>query len=142
MANAQKTFSIIKPDAVSSGKAGKILSLLEDNGFRVAALRMLKLSQPQAEGFYAVHRERPFFGSLVKFMTEGPVIVMALERQDAVKKLREVMGATNPANAAEGTVRKLYAESIERNAIHGSDAPEKAAEELKYFFTTVELSQV
>ena len=142
MSELQKTFSIIKPDAVASGNAGKILSLLEDNGFRVVALRMTKLSQPQAEGFYAVHRERPFFGSLVKFMTEGPVIVMALEREDAVKKLREVMGATNPANAAEGTVRKLYAESIERNAIHGSDAPETAADELKYFFTTVELSQV
>jgi nucleoside-diphosphate kinase len=142
MSELQKTFSIIKPDAVASGKAGKILSLLEENGFRVAALRMTKLSQAQAEGFYAVHRERPFFGSLVKFMTEGPVIVMALEREDAVRKLREVMGATNPANAAEGTVRKLYAESIERNAIHGSDAPETAAEELKYFFTTVELSQV
>ena len=142
MSELQKTFSIIKPDAVASGKAGKILSLLEDNGFRVVALRMTKLSQSQAEGFYAVHRERPFFGSLVKFMTEGPVIVMGLEREDAVKKLREVMGATNPANAAEGTVRKLYAESIERNAIHGSDAPETAAEELRYFFTTVELSQL
>jgi len=142
MSELQKTFSIIKPDAVASGKAGKILSLLESNGFRIAAMRMTKLSQSQAEGFYAVHRERPFFASLVKFMTEGPVIVMALEREDAVKKLREVMGATNPANAAEGTVRKLYAESIERNAIHGSDAPETAAEELKYFFTTVELSQL
>src|SRR5579871_6026171 len=138
----QTTFSIIKPDAVSTGKAGRILSLLEDNGFRIAALKMVKLSQPQAEGFYAVHRERPFFGSLVRFMTEGPVIVMALEREDAVKKLREVMGATNPANAAEGTVRKLYAESIERNAIHGSDAPETAAEELKYFFNTIELGQL
>ena len=141
MSELQKTFSIIKPDAVAGGKAGRILSLLEDNGFRVVALRMTKLSQSQAEGFYAVHKERPFFASLVKFMTEGPVIVMALERADAVKKLREVMGATNPANAAEGTVRKLYAESIERNAIHGSDAPETAAEELKYFFTTVELEQ-
>ncbi len=137
-----KTFSIVKPDAVASGKAGKILSLLEDNGFRIVALRMTKLSQSQAEGFYAVHRERPFYASLVKFMTEGPVIVMALEREDAVKKLREVMGATNPANAAEGTVRKLYAESIERNAIHGSDAPETAAEELKFFFTAIELSQL
>jgi nucleoside-diphosphate kinase len=142
MSDLQKTFSIIKPDAVASGKAGKILSLLEDNGFRIVGLRMVKLSQAQAEGFYAVHRERPFFGSLVKFMTEGPVIVMALEREDAVKKLREVMGATNPANAAEGTVRKLYAESIERNAIHGSDAPETAAEELAYFFTGVELKQL
>ncbi len=141
MSQLQKTFSIIKPDAVATGKAGKILSLLEENGFRIVALRMTKLSQSQAEGFYAVHRERPFFGSLVKFMTEGPVIVMALEREDAVKKLREVMGATNPANAAEGTMRKLYAESIERNCIHGSDAPETAAEELKYFFNTIELEQ-
>src|SRR5438105_353816 len=130
----QKTFSIIKPDAVSGGKAGKILTLLEESGFRVVALKMLKLSQAQAEGFYAVHRERPFFASLVRFMTEGSVIVMALEREDAAKKLRDVMGATNPANAAEGTVRKLYAESIERNAIHGSDAPETAEQELKYFF--------
>lgn len=142
MSELQKTFSIIKPDAVATGKAGKILALLEDNGFRVVAMRMTKLSLSQAEGFYAVHRERPFFASLVKFMTEGPVIVMALERADAVKKLREVMGATNPANAAEGTVRKLYAESIERNAIHGSDAPETAAEELKFFFTTIELTQL
>lgn len=138
----EKTFSIVKPDAVASGKAGKILALLEENGFRIVALRMVKLSQSQAEGFYAVHRERPFYGSLVKFMTEGPVIVMALERADAVKKLREVMGATNPANAAEGTVRKLYAESIERNAIHGSDAPETAAQELAFFFNSVELNQL
>jgi nucleoside-diphosphate kinase len=141
MSELQKTFSIIKPDAVATGKAGKILAMLEENGFRIVALRMTRLSQSQAEGFYEVHKERPFFGSLVKFMTEGPVIVMALEREDAVKKLREVMGATNPANAADGTVRKLYAESIERNAIHGSDAPETAAEELKYFFTNIELLQ-
>jgi nucleoside-diphosphate kinase len=138
----EKTFSIIKPDAVASGKAGKILSLLEDNGFRIVALRMTKLSTSQAEGFYAVHAERPFYRSLVTFMTEGPVVLMALERQDAVKKLREVMGATNPANAAEGTVRKLFAESIERNAMHGSDAPETAAQELAYFFTGVELNQL
>jgi len=138
----QTTFSIIKPDAVKLGNAGKILAILEGAGFRIVALRMLKLSQAQAEGFYAVHRERPFFAGLVKFMTEGPVIVMALERQDAILKLREVMGATNPANAAEGTIRKLFAESIERNSIHGSDAPETAAEELKYFFTTRELRQI
>lgn len=138
----EKTFSIIKPDAVASGKAGKILALLEQNGFRIVALRKVRLSQGQAEGFYAVHKERPFYGSLVKFMTEGPVIVMALEREDAVKKLREVMGATNPANAADGTVRKLFAESIERNAIHGSDAPETAAQELQYFFNTIELNQL
>ena len=142
MSELQKTFSIIKPDAVATGKAGKILSLIEDNGFRIVALRKVKLSQAQAEGFYAVHKDRPFYGSLVKFMTEGPVIVMALEREDAVKKLREVMGATNPANAADGTVRKLFAESIERNAIHGSDAPETAAEELKYFFTGIDLNEI
>ena len=138
----ETTFSIIKPDAVKLGHAGKILALLEENGFRLVALRMTRLSLSQAEGFYAVHKERPFFGSLVKFMTEGPAILMALEREDAVKKLREVMGATNPANAADGTIRKLFAESIERNSIHGSDAPETAAEELKYFFTSVELNQL
>ena len=137
----ETTFSIIKPDAVASGKAGKILSLVEENGFKIVALRMTRLSQAQAEGFYAVHAERPFYKSLVTFMTEGPVIVMALQREDAVKKLREVMGATNPVNAADGTVRKLFAESIERNAMHGSDAPETAAEELKYFFTTIDLQQ-
>ncbi len=137
----QTTFSIIKPDAVANGNAGKILGLLEANGFRIVALRMTRLSQSQAEGFYAVHSARPFFASLVKFMTESSVILMALEREDAVLKLREVMGATNPANAADGTIRKLFAESIERNSIHGSDAPETAAEELKYFFTGIELSQ-
>jgi nucleoside-diphosphate kinase len=138
----QKTFSIIKPDAVAAGKAGKILALLEENGFRIVALKMIRLSQSQAEGFYAVHRARPFFNNLVKFMTEGPVIVMALERNYAVAKLREVMGATNPANAADGTIRKLFADSIERNAIHGSDAQETAAEELKYFFSAIELNQL
>lgn len=135
----QRTFSIIKPDAVSAGQAGEILALLEKTGFKILALRMTRLSQSQAEGFYAVHRERPFFPSLVKFMTEGPVIVMALERADAVSKLREVMGATNPANADEGTIRKRFAESIERNCIHGSDAPETAEVELRYFFSTLDL---
>lgn len=138
----EKTFSIIKPDAVASGKAGKILALVEENGFRIVAMRMAKLSQSQAEGFYAVHKERPFYGSLVKFMTEGPVVLLALEREDAVRKLREVMGATNPANAADGTIRKLFAESIERNAMHGSDAPETAAQELAFFFNSVELNQL
>jgi nucleoside-diphosphate kinase len=135
----QLTLSIIKPDAVSSGHAGEILSILEQAGFRIRALRMLHLTRPQAEGFYAVHREKAFFPSLVRFMTEGPLIVMALERQDAILKLREVMGATNPANAAEGTIRKRFAASIERNAIHGSDAPETAAFELGYFFSTLDL---
>src|ERR1700722_9418597 len=138
----ERTFAIIKPDAVASGQSGEILAMIQKAGFRIVGMKMKRLSQLQAEGFYGVHRERPFFGSLVKFMTEGPVIVMALEREDAVKKLREVMGATNPANAADGTVRKLFAESIERNAIHGSDAPETAADELGFFFTSVELNQL
>ena len=135
----ERTFSIIKPDAVKSGKAGLVLAKLEEHGFRVLSLRMVHLSKETAERFYGVHKERPFFGSLVTFMSEGPAIVMALEREDAVKKLREVMGATNPANAAEGTVRKLYADSIERNAIHGSDAPETAKEELAFFFAGMDL---
>ena len=137
--SVQRTFSIIKPDAVAAGNAGEILAMLEDAGFKILGLRMTKLTQQAAEGFYAVHREKGFFPSLVKFMTEGPIIVMALERDDAIVKLREVMGATNPANAAEGTVRKRFAASIERNCIHGSDAPETAAVELAYFFRTVEL---
>ena len=135
----QRTFSIIKPDAVAVGHAGEILAVIEKAGFRILALRMTRLSQKQAEGFYAVHREKGFFPSLVKFMTEGPIIVMALEREDAIAKLREVMGATNPANAAPGTIRKLFAESIERNCIHGSDAPETAEVELRYFFNTLDL---
>ena len=135
----ERTFSIIKPDAVAAGHAGEILAMLEKAGFKILGLRMTHLTPRQAEGFYAVHRERPFFSGLVRFMTEGPVIVMALEREGAVAKLREVMGATNPANAAEGTVRKCFAESIERNCIHGSDAPETAEVELRYFFTAVDL---
>ena len=139
MSQVERTFSIIKPDAVSAGQAGEILSMLEKAGFRILGMRMLKLSREQAEGFYAVHRERPFFPSLVKFMTEGRVIALALEREDAVKKLRDLMGATNPANAAEGTVRKCFAASIERNCIHGSDAPETALIELNYFFSSLDL---
>jgi nucleoside-diphosphate kinase len=135
----QRTFSIIKPDAVAEGHAGEILSMLEKAGFKILALRMTRLTQPEAEGFYAVHRERPFFPSLVRFMTEGPIIVMALEREDAIAKLREVMGATNPANAVEGCVRKRFAKSIERNCIHGSDAPDTADVELRYFFNTLDL---
>ena len=137
--SVDRTFSIIKPDAVSAGQAGEILSLIEKAGFRILALRMTRLDQREAEGFYAVHRERPFYPSLVKFMTEGPIIVMALEREDAIARLREIMGATNPANAAEGTIRKLFAKSIERNCIHGSDGLETAQTELRYFFSTVEL---
>ena len=137
--SVERTFSIIKPDAVAKNQSGDILAMIQQAGFKVLALRMTRLTQAQAEGFYAVHKERPFFGGLVKFMTEGPIVVMALERENAVKGLREVMGATNPANAAEGTVRKRFAENIERNCIHGSDAPETAQEELGFFFTTAEL---
>ncbi len=138
--SVQRTFSIIKPDAVAAGHAGEILACLELEGFKIIALRMTRLSKMQAEGFYAVHRERPFFASLVKFMSEGPIIVMALEREDAIVKLRETMGATNPATAAEGTIRKRFAESIERNCIHGSDGPDTAAVELAYFFSTLDLA--
>jgi len=133
------TLSIIKPDAVAEGHAGEILSMLEQAGFRVRAMRMVRLSRGQAEGFYAVHREKPFFRGLVTFMTEGPVIVMALEREDAIARLRELMGATNPAQAAEGTIRQRFAASLERNAIHGSDAPDTAAFELGYFFSALDL---
>jgi nucleoside-diphosphate kinase len=137
--SVERTFSIVKPDAVAAGQTGEILAMIQQAGFKILAMRMTRLSEAQARGFYAVHRERPFFGGLVKFMTEGPIVVMALEREDAIKKLREVMGATNPANAAEGTVRKRFAENIERNCIHGSDAPETAEVELRFFFTTADL---
>jgi len=137
--SVERTFAIIKPDAVAAGHAGEILSMIEKAGFRILAMRMTKLTQEEAEGFYAVHRGKGFFQSLVKFMTEGRIIVMALEREDAIRKWREVMGATNPANADEGTVRKLYGQSIERNASHGSDAPETAEVELRYFFPSIEL---
>jgi nucleoside-diphosphate kinase len=135
----EKTFSIIKPDAVAGGHAGEILALIEKSGFKVLGARMLRLRPEQAREFYAVHRGKPFYESLVSFMTEGPVIVLALEREDAIATLRQVMGTTNPANAAEGTVRKLYAANIERNAIHGSDAPATAETELRFFFSTAEL---
>jgi nucleoside-diphosphate kinase len=135
----QRTFAIIKPDAVAAGHIGGILSKITENGFTVRGLKMVRLSPAQAQAFYAVHREKGFFDSLITFMTEGPVVVMVLEREDAITKWREVMGATNPANAAEGTVRKQYAESIERNAVHGSDAPETAAIEIPFFFSTAEL---
>jgi nucleoside-diphosphate kinase len=137
--NVERTFSIIKPDAVAAGQAGDILAMIQQAGFKILGLRMTRLTEAQAQGFYAVHRERPFFAGLVKFMTEGPIIVMALEREDAVKKLREVMGATNPANAAEGTIRKKFASNIERNCVHGSDAPETAEVELRFFFSTADL---
>ena len=136
---SQKTLTIIKPDAVAAGNAGKILAHLEGEGFRILGLRRLRLTTEQARAFYEVHRERPFYDSLVEFMTGGPVVVAALERDDAVAGLRRVMGATNPEEAEEGTIRKLYASSIEKNAIHGSDSPDNAALELAFFFPRAEL---
>jgi nucleoside-diphosphate kinase len=139
MSQLERTFSIVKPDAVAAGHAGAILAMIEGAGFRILGLKMLRLSRRQAEEFYAVHRERPFYASLVNFMTEGPVIVMALERENAIVKLRELMGATNPANAEEGTIRKRYAANIERNAVHGSDGPDTAVVEVGFFFSQSEL---
>ncbi len=132
------TLAIIKPDAVGSGKAGKILAHLEDAGFSVRQLRLTSLSQDQAEAFYAVHQGRPFFDELVEFMTSGPVIPMVLEADNAVVRLRETIGATDPAEAAPGTVRKLYAESKGRNAIHASDSDANAEKEIAFFFSTHE----
>ena len=137
--SVERTFSAIKPDAVAAGQAGEILAMIQKAGFKILGLRMTRLTENQARGFYAVHQAKPFFGGLVKFMTEGPIVVMALERENAITKLREVMGATNPANAAEGTIRKRFATDIERNCVHGSDAPETAEQELRFFFSTADL---
>lgn len=134
-----RTFGIIKPDAVAKNQAGAILAMAEQAGFKIVALKTKHLSKAEAEGFYGVHRERPFFNSLVTFMTEGKVIVLALEADNAVQKWRDLMGATNPANAAEGTIRKTFAESIERNCVHGSDSAENAQIELNFFFSQSEL---
>jgi len=133
------TLAIIKPDAAGSGLAGKIIAHLEAQGFMVRAVRMTRLSKSQAQSFYEVHRERPFFGSLVEYMTSAPCVPMVLERDDAVSHLRTVIGATDPAEAADGTIRKLYAESKERNAIHASDSPENALREIGFFFSGAEL---
>ena len=135
----ERTLSIIKPDAVAKNVIGQIYARFEGAGLKVIAAKMQHLSRGDAEAFYAVHKERPFFKGLVTFMTEGPIVALVMEREDAIKKWRDVMGATNPANAAEGTVRKLYATSIERNAAHGSDAPETAADETRFFFSASEL---
>ncbi len=135
----EQTFGIIKPDAVKNGHSGAILALLEEHGFRIAALKTRRISRQEAEAFYAVHRERPFFTGLVTFMTEGPVVVMVLERENAIAEWRQLMGATNPANAETGTIRKRFAENIERNSVHGSDALETAAVEIPFFFSTAEL---
>jgi nucleoside-diphosphate kinase len=137
---SRHTLAIIKPDAVASGKAGTILAHLEQSGFRMRALRLMHLTARQAGQFYAVHRERPFYNSLVTFMTSGPCIPVLLERADAVRTLREVIGATDPAEAAEGTVRALYAESKERNAIHASDSDENAAQETAFFFAAADIA--
>jgi nucleoside-diphosphate kinase len=136
----ERTFAIIKPDAVARKVSGRILQRIEDEGFTVRAMRKLHLSKPQAEGFYAVHRARPFFASLTEFMSSGPSIVLVLEAPDAIRKWRTLMGATDPAKADPGTIRKEFAESIERNATHGSDAPETAAVEIAYFFPGIDLS--
>jgi nucleoside-diphosphate kinase len=134
-----RTLAIVKPDAVAAGKAGKILAHLEGEGFTVRAARLTRLNRAQAEAFYAVHRERPFFESLVSFMISGPVLPLLLEREGAVARLRETIGATDPAEAAEGTIRRLYAESKERNAIHASDSDDNAAVEAGFFFSQHEL---
>ena len=133
------TLAILKPDTVEAGTAGKVLAHLQQEGFTIRGLKVLRLTEAQAQAFYEVHKERPFYGSLVEFMTSGPVIPVALEREDAVPYLRQVMGATDVAKAEEGTIRKAFGTSIERNAIHGSDSPENAAIELSFFFSRTEL---
>lgn len=135
----ETTFAIIKPDAFAAGNAGKILARIYEEGFKVVGIKKLYMSEKEAEGFYYVHKERPFFGELTEFMSSGPCIVMALEAEGAIKKWRDLMGATNPADAAEGTLRKEFGSSVGENATHGSDAPETAAFELGYFFSGLEL---
>jgi nucleoside-diphosphate kinase len=139
MAAAERTLSIIKPDAVSKGAAGQILARIEGSGLRILALKQIRLTEQQARGFYAVHQERPFYDSLVKFMTSGPVVVSVLEGEDAIARYRALMGATNPEEAAAGTIRKDFATDIEANAVHGSDAPETARVEIAYFFNATEI---
>ncbi len=135
----ERTLSIIKPDAVERNLAGAILKMIQDAGLKVVAMKMIHLSKAEAEGFYAVHKERPFFASLVDFMISGPVVVSILEGDDAIARYRKLMGATNPANAEAGTIRKTYAIDIEKNSVHGSDAPETAAFETSYFFSKLEM---
>ncbi|GAB7080253.1 nucleoside-diphosphate kinase [Megalodesulfovibrio paquesii] len=135
----QRTLSIVKPDAVSRNLAGAILAMIQASGLTIKATKMIQLTRAQAEAFYAVHKERPFYGSLCDFMTSGPVVVSVLEGENAIQAYRDLMGATNPANAAEGTIRKQYALDVEKNAVHGSDAPETAAQEIPFFFSALEL---
>ena len=135
----ERTFSIVKPDATRRNLTGAVVAKLEEGGLRVVASKRIQMTQAQAEGFYAVHKERPFYGELVAFMTSGPVVVQVLEGENAIARNREILGATNPEEAADGTIRKLYAENIEANSVHGSDAPETAAEEIKFFFSDDEI---
>lgn len=135
----QKTLSIIKPDGVKKNIIGEVIARFERQGLKVVALKKIALSKQEAEGFYIVHKERPFYGSLTGFMSEGPVVVMVLEGENAIAKTRETMGATNPANAAPGTIRKDFADNVERNIVHGSDSPESAAFEIPYFFSALEI---
>ena len=135
----ERTLSIIKPDGVERNVIGEVISRFEKNGLKIAALKMVKLAKKDAEGFYIVHKDRPFYGSLTDFMSRGPVVLMVLEGENAIAKNREIMGATNPAQAAEGTIRKDFATSIEENTVHGSDSPESAAFEIGYFFSALEL---
>jgi len=141
MHTIQRTFSIVKPDAVAKGATGDILNMLQSKGFTIIGIKMLEITKHQAEGFYAVHASRPFFESLTSFMSSGPIVALALEKDNAIADLRKLMGATNPANAEEGTIRKKWADNIEHNAIHGSDADDTARFELSYFFAGYELSR-
>jgi nucleoside-diphosphate kinase len=141
MQTLQRTLAIVKPDAVAKGAAGDIIAMIENNGFRIIGMKMLHLKKAQATAFYAVHVGKPFFDSLATFMTSGPVVVLALEKANAIADWRKLMGATNPANAEDGTVRKKHAENIERNAVHGSDAEDTARFELSFFFSGYELAK-
>jgi len=135
----ERTLSIIKPDGVRKGLIGEIIKRFDQNGFKIRAMKMVHISKKEAEGFYAVHRDKPFFESLTKFMSSGPIVVMVLEREGAIEKNREIMGATDPAKAAEGTIRREFADNIEQNIVHGSDSPETARTEIAYFFNALEI---
>ncbi len=135
----QRTLCLIKPDAVERNLTGAILDMIQKSGLKVVGLKMLHLTQKEAEGFYAVHKERPFFGDLTRYMCSGPIAAAVLEGEDAIARYRKLMGATNPANAEEGTIRKTYAQNVEANSVHGSDAPETAAVEIAYYFSSIEL---
>lgn len=135
----ERTLSIIKPDGISRGLAGEVIRRFEKNGIKVAAMKMIRMTKAQAQGFYNVHRERPFFDSVIDFMSSGPCVVLVLEGDDVIKRNRELMGATNPKDAAEGTIRKDFATDVEKNVVHGSDAPETAAFEIGYFFNKLEI---